>query len=232
MPPATTLSEVVPGHIWTQQRTLWFGGVRLRSRTTVVRLRDGTLWVHSPAPSSDEVCRALEALGRVAWIVVPNKFHHLNAPAMKQRYPGATLVAPASVRPRNDQLVFERDISDPQLAADLPDFRALPLAGVPFLDETTFFHEPSGTLIAADLIMCGCKDDHWSWRWVSRAFGQYGKHKLPPDVWMHTKPSAELRRSLDAMLSLPLRRILVAHSDPIEQRPEEQLAEGWRFALR
>lgn len=228
----TNLMEEVPGRIWAQERNVWFGGVRLRARTTIVRMNDGKLWVHSPAEPTTEVCRELDRLGEVAWIVVPNRFHHLHAAAMKSRYPRATIVGPSAVQSRNRAVVVELDIADPRLASSLPEFRMVPLAGVPFLEETAFFHEPSRTLIAADLMISGCRKDHWTWRWVSRACGQYGRFKLPPDVRVNTRRGPELKQSLDAMMSLPVERILVAHSDPIEERPLEQLATAWRFAMQ
>ena len=84
-------------------------------------------------------------------------------------------------------MIVDHDVADPSLGEKLPEFRIVPLAGVPFLDETTFFHEPSQTLIAADLMMCGDPKDHWTWRWASRVWGQYGKFKLPPDVRLRTR---------------------------------------------
>jgi hypothetical protein len=48
---------------------------------------------------------------------------------------------------------------------------------------------------------------------------------------MHTKAGPELRESLEALMSLPIARILVAHSDAIQERPVEQLAAAWQFAL-
>ena len=35
------LTPVVEDRIWTLDRPVWFSGVRLRARTTVVRLDDG-----------------------------------------------------------------------------------------------------------------------------------------------------------------------------------------------
>ena len=52
---AGALSEIVDGRIWGSERPVWFGGVRLRARTSVIRLDDGRLLVHSPAPPSDDV---------------------------------------------------------------------------------------------------------------------------------------------------------------------------------
>jgi hypothetical protein len=225
---ANVFQAVVPDVIWSAERPVWFGGVRLRARTTVVRLSDGGLWVHSPVAPTDEVCAALDALGEVRWIVVPNRFHHLHAPATAARYPDAQVVAPASVR--NPRVTATVRIDDPSLGSSVPELAPVPLAGVPFLDETAFFHRPSGSLIAADLLMCACARDHWTWRFVARVSDRYEKVRTPPDVRMHVRPSQPLNESLERMQALPIEQILVAHADPITDRPVQQLAEAWRFA--
>jgi hypothetical protein len=192
-------------------------------------MADGKLWVHSPAEPTEEVCRELEELGEVAWIVVPNRFHHLNAPAMKLKYPDAKIMGPKAARERNSEVVLDQQLDSPQIVSSLAEFQLLPLAGVPFLEETVFFHQPSQTLIGADLMMNGCAKDHFTWRWVARLFGQYGSYKVPPDVRMRTRPNSVLKESLDRLASLPIKKILVAHSDPITESPVEQLKQAWRF---
>jgi len=223
------LDVVVPGAIWATERAVWFSGVRLRSRTTVVRLAGGALWVHSPCPPTDELCAALDALGEVRWIMVPNRFHHLAAAATAARYPNARVVGPASAAARNPGLEIAVGIDDPAYTRATPELVAIPLAGVPFLDETVFFHAASGSLIAADLLMSGCARDHWTWRAVARVSGRYGRAKTPPDVWMFTRASTAAAESIARMRELSLERILVAHADPIVDRPAEQLADAWRF---
>jgi hypothetical protein len=162
---SSVLEAVVPNAIWVSERPIWFGGVRLRSRTTVVRLPEGGLWVHSPSEPNDDVCAALDALGEVRWIVVPNRFHHLQVPATAARYPHAHVVGPRSVR--NPKVKLTMGIDDPRFSHAIPELTAIPLDGVPFLDETVFFHRPSGSLIGADLLMCACARDHWTWRLVA-----------------------------------------------------------------
>jgi hypothetical protein len=225
---SSVLEAVVPNAIWVSERPIWFGGVRLRSRTTVVRLPEGGLWVHSPSEPNDDVCAALDALGEVRWIVVPNRFHHLQVPATAARYPHAHVVGPRSVR--NPKVKLTMGIDDPRFSHAIPELTAIPLDGVPFLDETVFFHRPSGSLIGADLLMCACARDHWTWRLVARVSDRYEKVRTPPDVRMLTRPSRKLSESLERMLALPIEQILVAHSDPITNQPAQQLAEAWRFA--
>jgi hypothetical protein len=228
----SVLEVVVPDAIWATERPVWFGGVRLRSRTTVVRLAGGALWVHSPGPPTDDVRAALDALGEVRWIVVPNRFHHLQTPATAARYPKAVVVGPRTALARNRQVSLAMSADDPAYVGATPELTPVQLKGVPFLDETVFFHAASGSLIAADLLISAGAHDHWSWRMAARLLGRYGKVRTPPDVKWNTRAGAAVAESIAQLRALPLQRILVAHADPITDRPAEQLAEAWEFATR
>jgi hypothetical protein len=202
---------------------VWFGGV---ARSTVLRLEDRGLLVHSPPDPTAEFCAALHALGELRWIVVPNCFHHLGARATAARFPSAKVVGPRSATARNPQLQLHMELQDDVFLGALD---AIPLNGCPFLDETVFFHRATGSLIGADIVISACVRDHWSWRWAARLTGRYGKVRTPPDAWAKTKPSDSAARSIDRMAALPLKRLLVAHSDAIEDRPSEKLLDAWRF---
>lgn len=222
---------VVPDSIWVTERPVWFGGVRLRARTTVVRLGDGALWVHSPSAPTDDHCAALDALGDVRWIVVPNRFHHLHAAATAERYPRARVVGAKSAEARNPHVRVPLGADDPDYVGATPELTPIPLTGVPFLDETVFFHAASGTLIGADLLISACARDHWSWRFASRVTGCWQKIKPPPDVRFSTRASSSVADAISTMRALPLERILVAHADPITDRPADRLADAWTFAV-
>lgn len=227
----TPFDVVVPDAIWVTERPVWFSGVRQRARTTVVRLSGGALWVHSSCTPTDDVCAALDALGEVRWIVVPNRWHHLQAPATAARYPNAMVVGPKSAQSRNPQVRLTAGTEDPTYVRSTPELMPIQLRGVPFLDETVFFHSGSGSLIAADLLMSACARDHWTSRMAGRFLGHYGKVRTPPDVRWHTRASAAVAQSIAQLCALPLQRILVAHADPITDRPIQQLADAWDFAV-
>ncbi|WP_438024694.1 DUF4336 domain-containing protein [Sorangium sp. So ce233] len=228
---ASVFEVVVPGSIWVTERPIWFSGVRMRTRTTVVRLSGDALWVHSPCTPTDDVCAALDALGEVRWIVVPNRWHHLQAPATAARYPDAHVVGPVSAQSRNPHVSLTMGTDDPAYVQSTPELIPVQPRGVPFLDETVFFHPFSGSLIAADLLISACARDHWSWRIAARIWGRYGKIRTPPDVRMYTRASTAVAESIAQIRALPLQRILVAHADPITDRPVQQLAEAWNFAI-
>jgi len=228
---SSVFEVIVPDSIWVTERPIWFHGVRLRSRTTVIRLAGGALWVHSPCTPTDDVCAALDALGEVRFIVVPNRWHHLQTPATAARYPNAIVVGPESAQARNPHVNLTMGADDPAYISSTPELISIQVKGVPFLDETVFFHAASGSLIAADLLMTACAHDHFTWRIAARIFGLYGKVRPPPDVQWNTRANAAVTESITQLRALPLERILVAHADPITDRPVEQLAEAWDFAI-
>src|SRR5215471_5708530 len=110
--PESALTTLVADRIWTLERPVWFSGARLRTRTTVVRLDDGGLLLHTPAPPSAALAEQLRALGPVRWLVVPNCFHHLGTPAAAAQFPEAQVVGPASALSRNKALRIHLDIHD------------------------------------------------------------------------------------------------------------------------
>lgn len=209
---------------------MWFSGVRLRARTTVVRLEDGSLLVHSPAPPTEALAEQLRGLGPVRWLVVPNAFHHLGTPAAAAHFPEAQIVGPASALAKNQALKLDVDIHSAQFAAQVPEVEALPLQGVPFLDETVLYHRPTQTLLGADIVLSAGPADHWTWRWAARATGCYARVRVPPDVKHKLADKAAAARSIRALLERDARRLIVAHADVIGADWRDRLADAWRSA--
>lgn len=224
------LTPIVDDRIWATERPVWFSGVRLRVRTTIVRLDDGGLLLHSPAPPDDALVERLRALGPVRWLVIPNVFHHLGTPAAAARFPEAQVVGPASARARNAALRIDLDIRDAGFAQAVPEMEALPLEGVPFLDETVFFHRPTQTLLGTDIVLCADADDHWTWRGAARLLGCYQRLSVPHDVRPKISDRSAAVRSLQAMLERPARRLIVGHAGVVEAGCLDQLAGAWRRA--
>jgi hypothetical protein len=119
------LTNVVADRIWSLERPVWFSGARLRARTTVVRLDDGGLLLHTPAPPTDALVAELRALGPVRWLLVPNCWHHLGAPAAAARFPEAKVVGPASALERNRALRIDVDIHDARFREQVPELEPL-----------------------------------------------------------------------------------------------------------
>ncbi len=203
--------------------------MRLRARTTIVRLDDGDLLLHTPAPPTDDLTEALRTLGPVRWLVVPNCWHHLGAPAAPACFPEARLVGPASAFRRNRLLKFELDLHDGQFGELVPEFDLLPLAGVPFWDETVLYHRPTQTLLGADIVCSAGGRDHFTWQFGARVTGCYERARVPPDARKKLEDKQATAHSLSAMLQRPAKRLIIGHGDIIEEGCREQLAQAWRL---
>ncbi|MCB9560733.1 MAG: DUF4336 domain-containing protein [Kofleriaceae bacterium] len=226
--PPPLLTELVEGRVWASERPVWFGGVRLRARTSVIRLDDGGLLVHSPAPPTDAWVAQVAALGEVRWLVVPNCFHHLGTPAAATAFPGATVVAPPSAAARNPALRIDVALDAPAFATAVPELARVPLDGVPFLDETLLYHHATETLFGADIVLRAAEDDHWTWRLAARVTGCWKRLSVPPDVRKQVTDRDAASRSLRALRRLSVRRLVIAHGHVVDESPVEQLLAAWR----
>ncbi len=223
------LSEIVDGRIWASERPVWFSGARMRVRTSVIRLEDGRLLVHSPAPLSDGLLKQMKDLGEVGWLVVPNRWHHLGTPEAANAFPDAKVLGPKSAAARNPKLRIDVDIRERKFAEALPEFALFPLEGVPYLDETLLYHQPTETLFGADVVLRGDENDHWSMRFGARITRCFKRLSVPPDVRNKVRDKEAASRSLAALKNLPIKRLIVGHGVVIDEAPLAQLFEAWRL---
>jgi hypothetical protein len=187
------------------------------------------LLIHTPVPPTVALAEQLRALGPVRWLVVPNCFHHLETPEASAHFPEAQVVGPASALDRNKALKIHMDIRGPQFTDQLAEFETLPLQGVPFLDETVLYHRPTQTLLGADVVLCGCAKDHWTFRFAARITGCYDRVRVPPDVRNKILDKTAAARSVHAMLERPAKRLIVGHADVIDEGCLDRLEQTWRL---
>jgi hypothetical protein len=87
----------------------------LYRRMTVWKLPDGSLLAHSVIAMDDARMAALDGLGRVSIIVVPNGGHRLDAGFYKKRYPAARVVAPAASRAKVEAIIAVDAVAEDDL---------------------------------------------------------------------------------------------------------------------
>ncbi len=74
------------------------GMIKGNRRTMVLgRLGDGRIVMHNAMALDDASMSQIDAWGNVAAIVIPNRFHRLDAAIVQQRYPNAKVYAPRGV---------------------------------------------------------------------------------------------------------------------------------------
>ena len=99
--------------LWsTEYELAWQGGlVPIPVRMTIIRLPDGDLILHSPAPLPETLRADLDGLGRVGFIVIPWA-HGAFARQAGQVYPEARLLAAPQASRRRREIGFHATVAD------------------------------------------------------------------------------------------------------------------------
>ena len=217
--------------LWVTESPLRFLGLEVGARMTVVRLPDGRLLLHSPIAASPDLVRAVQALGDVAYLVAPNRLHHLFVGEWQQACPEASAyVAPGLETKRADLAIAGVLSNEPEPGwAQVLD--QVVVEGFPFANEVAFFHRPSATLIVADLAFNVGESSPALTRLFFRVGGSYGS--LTPTLIerLGIRDRAAYRRCLERILEWPFERVVVSHGDVCEKGGRDELVRGYSWLL-
>lgn len=202
--------------LWVIDHPLRVGGLHLGTRTTVARLANGGLWVHSPGPLQPELTAQFAVPGPVQALVAPNAMHHLYLGENIRAFPQATAyVSPALPAKFKEPLTYEI-LSDEPPALWRDDFTQHLVGGMPKLQEVVFLHRASRTLILTDLAFNIRQSDSWFTRLFMRANGVYGHFGPSRILRTLVKDKGALRSSLNRVHEWDFDRIIVTHGEILE----------------
>lgn len=174
--------------IWTYEGSeVDFHGFPFPTRMTVVRLRDGDLWVHSPEKLNEQLKQELATLGAVRYLISPNKLHHLFLEEWISAYPKAlTYSAPGLAKKRPD-IEFDAELSEYPGNEWIQEIDQTIFQGSPAMEEVVFYHRLSRTLVLTDLIEnFDPQTLNWWQRSLARFAGILHPHGKMPLDWRLT----------------------------------------------
>jgi Domain of unknown function (DUF4336) len=222
-----SLQCLSPNSLWHATQPITFGPISLSTRMTVVRLQDGSLWVHSPITPTPELINDLAAIGRVRWVVAPNRSHHLFFLPFLAAHPSAEgFIAPGLAAKRPDLKDY------PALSTSAPwcgELTAFVIQGLPVLNETVWFHPATGTLIVTDLLFCFSTQNKGFTKLVAKLLGVYGSLGMSRTMKLLVKDKPAFRQSVAALLALPVTRIILAHDQIISDQCPTKLASAFAW---
>ena len=221
------LTCTVPNSVWHAQQPLKFGPISLTTRMTVIRLRDGSLWVHSPIFPTRELVEELQKVGAVRYVVAPNKSHHLFFPPFLDAHPAAQGFIAAGLELKRPDL--KRFPPVPREAPWGDEIQGFFIEGLPILNETVWFHSDTGTLVLTDLLFCFAETNRGVTALVSRLLDVRGKLGMSRTMKWATKDKQALARSVLPLLSLPVQRVIVAHDQIIDDQPVAKLVQAFAW---
>jgi hypothetical protein len=227
--PTAVTTRALADRLWVAEHPMKAMGMELGRRMTVVRLRDGGLWLHSVGRLTPEVRGWLDGLGRVAFVVSPSQAHRRWMDAYATAYPDAALVASPGLREKRPDLVFDRtlgDVPEPEWAEDL-DQAVFPVRGR--YGEVVFLHRLTRTLILTDLcfqIPAGRGLVTTALAWT---FGYYERFAASRLLRLMLADRAAAREVLVRILAWDFDRVIIGHGDIVESggKPALERAFAW-----
>jgi hypothetical protein len=217
--------------LWIADSPLRFLGLEVGARMTVVRLPDSKLLLHSPIAATPDLVDEVKALGPVAYLVAPNRLHHLFIGEWQRACPDASLYVAPGLDTKRADLEIEGVLGDEPEPAWEGVVDQVLLAGFPFANEVVFFHRPSATLIATDLAFNVGTSSPPLTRLFFRLGGTFGR--LSPTLLerLLVRDRTAFRHSLEQILEWPFERVVVAHGEVSEKGGREELVRGYSWLL-
>ena len=232
-----SIYEYVEGVIYIVEYPIRFGGMDLFSRMTIVRLKDGKLWLHSPCKVDAALKSEIDKLGEVAYIVAPGNFHHLYVSDLQRDYPKAeTFLCPGLEKKRAD-LGFDWILGnrpDPRWESD---FEQVVIQGTRIINEVAFLHKPTRTLILVDLLE-NIGDDYTHDAglllrfWWKAVFHMWNNPKPAPEYQLGWGDKEIVRKGLKKILSWEFERIIIAHGNLIDTDAKAVATKAWENVLK
>jgi hypothetical protein len=226
------LHSWIPGHIWLTEYPIRYVGTRILARTTVARLGDGSLWIHSPCPIDAGLKAAVGALGPVAHLVAPGNFHWLNIQAAGEAWPDARIWICPGVEIKCPQLAYAGVIGRGNSPPWSTDFDWEVVAGHPLITEVLCLHRQTKTLIVVDLIENigdATPGTNWALRWYFKGvFRMWNRPRPAPEYRFVPGGRPAIRAALNRVLAWDFERVIVAHGENIERDAAAAVRAAWR----
>jgi hypothetical protein len=192
----------------------------------VARMADGRVVIHSAIALEPSAMAEIDALGPVAFLIVPNHWHRLDAARFAARYPDATVLCPPGSRKKVEEVV-KVDGSFADFPAD-DRVRLEVLDGVGELEGVMIVTGDDGvSLVMNDALFNMPHRGGASGFVLRRVTGSSGGPRVSRLIRLFMiKDKRALRAHFERLAEIPrLQRILVAHHEVIDREPARVLRE-------
>jgi hypothetical protein len=216
--------------IWVVERPLRYLGAEVGTRMTVIELDDGSLFVHSPVRLDLKTQHGLNQLGRVRFVVAPNRFHHLFVADYPRAYPEALLFGAPGLDSKRKDLKFDATLGDEPPSHWAGHIEQLVFHAFRPLNEVVFFHASSGTVLFTDLLFNVTRSSSAYTRTLLKLDGGYGGVAVPRTFRLGIRLNrAKARQAIGRILDWDFDRLIVAHGEVIESGAKEKVRAAWSF---
>jgi hypothetical protein len=232
-PPLDTLKPVA-ANVWiVDGPTIRFGlpGAKMHfpTRMTLIRLRNGGLFIHSPTRLTASLKAEIGNLGMPVCLIGPNRLHYWWLPLWHEAFPDAEVYLAPRIREQAgnridfDGASLEREngyLWDEEIAT-------LPVRGS-YMTEIAFFHRASRTLVLTDFIenFEPARVKSVLTRWLTKLGGAQGQ--MPRDMRL-TYDRKALRQAVETMIGWDPEKIIIAHGRWYDKNGAAELQRSFRW---
>jgi len=194
-------------------------GIPLKRWMSVVRLDDGGLVFHSAVALDPSTQKELEAWGTPRYLIVPNPWHRLDAPAYKTRYPDIEVFCPEGAKKRIGKAVAIDGFYD--ALPPTPPLTIRYLDGVGRREGYLELVEPSGTSLIFNDAVFNQPHLGGAFGFVYKTIGSSGGPRVTPLIKLAmVKDKRALRAHLGKLADTPnLKRVIMSHGERVEDDP-------------
>ena len=220
-----TPPEAIADGVWRVRGNLAYP---LHRNMIILRLANGDLVLHSVVAMEDSGLRALEALGRPAYAIVPSTIHVMDAPFYRAHYPAMKQLAPSA-----SMAEIGRTVAIDGAVEDVLPSLGVKLHAVPGTKMVEFVYEfplagGGRALVANDIFGSAhaADDTRILGRLIVSHIAVPGHHLGIPRIyrWRFITDLAVVRSFAGDLAAIPdLRLVTVSHGDPVTAAPAEAL---------
>jgi len=205
-------------NLWCVQGVL--PDLKTERKMTIVKARDGNLFIHNAIALEEPAMQELEAFGRPAYIVVPGSFHRQDARIWKDRYPSAKVVSPRGAAKKVAAIV-PVDLTYAEAPSD-DSVQLTHFEGCKEREGVIAVHGAEGTtLVINDVVLNLPKIGGF----MGFALAPTGKPSVPRFTrWFVAAGGGALGEHVGRLAQTPnLKRLILSHGDNIDADPAAAL---------
>lgn len=230
--PLGTLKPVEPG-IWViDGPATVYRKVPVPTRATVIKLSDGSLWIHAPTGLNDALIGELRKLGPVGHLIAPRVVPCEEIETWQKAFPQSQLWRTNSNADPSESF---KPLGEKSHRVWKDDFRQVLVEGKSGFVEPVFYHIASRSLIVADFLhridTANLPARFRPFVWFAGT--EYPTGRMPPGVLQHYhRRDHALADAVEEIASWQPRRIILSHGVSIEQNVAETVRYAFRKQIR
>ena len=187
---------------------------------------------------TEPISAELSLLGKVAFIIAPNAFHHLYLQDCVQHYPEASVHVASGVEKQYTNLNCQilTAVAPPQWREELQQlfftgYATLKLSGSVAANEVVFFHKESKTLLLTDAAFHFVPTSKLA-TFFAKLVGVFGVLGPTLAEKLAIKNRQATREALQKVLEWPFETVVMAHGQIVNTQAKEKLKAGYDWLLR